>query len=327
MAFRGALPLLSFTILNSNSVAQDRIGMSKASFLNVFRNIGYGTRLVSLRAEVVRSEKGSIMKATILILAVSFGLFGCQEALLIDTTPPSSPKGIFATALDNAVELTWDPNPEPDVAGYGVWVSDRYDGTYRLIASTTRLRFTDVGVRNGVRVYYALTAYDFEGNESELSRDVVYATPRPEGYGVRINDYRTSPNTAGYDFSTYSVGKYNDDYTDVFFEYSNGRYYLNVWNDTDIRDMGYTNSLYDVYEAPSGGWSPTKSVLAIPGHTYVIWTWDDHYAKLRVRQVDSYTLRFDWAYQVAPGNRDLKRQRSPDGQRKLDRGAPLDFGR
>ncbi|MBI3112248.1 MAG: hypothetical protein HYZ01_11815 [Ignavibacteriales bacterium] len=263
------------------------------------------------------------MKTLLIILTASVLAAGCQEAFLVDTTPPVPPRNIWATALDNAIELTWDANPEPDVAGYSVWVSDRYDGEYTLIASTSRLIFTDTNLQNGVRMYYAITAYDFEGNESDLSRDVVYATPRPEGYGIRLNDYRTSPNTGGYDFSTYSVGKFNDDFTDVFFEYFEGRLYFNVWDDTDIQDMGYTSSLYDIYEAPEDGWAPSRSVQVIPGHTYVIWTWDDHYAKIRVREVDSYTVRFDWAYQVAPGNPDLKKQLPKDGKRNIDRTNPI----
>ncbi|MEX0736096.1 MAG: hypothetical protein WD182_01545 [Bacteroidota bacterium] len=263
------------------------------------------------------------MKTLIIILMTSVLAAGCSEAFLVDTTPPMPPRDIFATGLDNAIELTWEANPEPDVAGYSVWVSDRYDGKYTLIASTGRLSFIDSRVQNGVRTFYAVTAYDFEGNESDLSRDIVYATPRPEGYGIRLNDFRTSPNTAGYDFSTYSVGKFNDEYTDLFFENFEGRLYLNVWDDTDIRDMGYTSSLYDIYEAPEGGWAPSRSVEVIPGHTYVVWTWDDHYAKIRVREQDGYTVKFDWAYQVAPGNPDLKKQPPSDGKRNLDRSDPV----
>ena len=263
------------------------------------------------------------MKAILLSLTASLIFLGCTEDFLLDRTPPAPPQGILATPLDNGVQLTWIANTEPDVAGYNVWFSDQYDGKYTFLASTTRLELLDGGARNGVRTYYAISAYDFEENESNLSRDVVYATPRPEGYGTRISDYRTLPGAAGYDFSTYSVGRYDDDFTDLFFEHYNGRFYLNVWDDTDLQDMGYTRSLYDIVEAPSGGWTPSKLAEAIPGHTYVIWTWDDNYAKVRVREVSSSRVTFDWAYQVATGNPDLKRQ-NPDGnQRKVGRRAPL----
>ena len=32
----------------------------------------------------------------------------------------------------------------------------------------------------------AVAAYDFNGNESELSYDVIYSTPRPEGFNQPI---------------------------------------------------------------------------------------------------------------------------------------------
>ena len=255
------------------------------------------------------------MKRILLLAFAASAFVGCHKTYVIDTTPPTPPQGIMAVAMDGAVELSWYDNTEPDLAGYNVWISDRYDGEYEMLGSTGRTSYVDHGAKNGVRTYYAVTAYDFEGNESDLSRDVVYATPRPEGYGVRINDYRTAPLLAGYDFSTYTVGRYNDDYTDVFFEHFNGRFYLLVWDDTDIQDMGYTGSLYDIATAPSAGWSPSRTVEAIEGHTYVIWTWDDHYAKVRVREVTSTYVKFDWAYQTALGNPELKRIATNNGKR------------
>jgi hypothetical protein len=251
-----------------------------------------------------------------LVLIASL-MIGCHNSFYIDTTPPSPPQAIMAVALDNAVELTWLINSERDVAGYKVWVSDRFDGRYVVLGSVNSAKYVDYGARNGTRSYYGVTAYDYDGNESELSTDLVYATPRPEGYGTKLNDYHAAPNLAGYDFSTYSVGDYKDDFTDLFFESSNGRYYLNVWDDSDVQDMGYSTSLYDIAGAPSAGWSPSKSVEAIPGHTYVIWTWDDHFAKVRVREVTALRVTFDWAYQVAASNPDLKRQMTPDGSRTL----------
>ena len=278
------------------------------------RALSFGVTRVALHAE-------EHMKSLLVLIAAALTLIGCHEHFIIDTTPPAPPQGVFAVAKDNAVELSWLRNTEPDVEGYSVWVSDRFDGKYSMIGSTQNTSFLDYEATNGVRQYYGVTAYDYEGNESDLSRDVVYATPRPEGYGVRLDDCRTSPNTGGYDFSTYSIGKYNDDYTDVFFESYNGRFYLNVWDDTDIQDMGFTRSLDDIAEAPSEGWAPSRSVEAIVGHTYVIWTWDDHYAKVRVRDVTPFRVTIDWAYQTAPKNPELKRNKTTEGHRDLQRKA------
>jgi hypothetical protein len=255
------------------------------------------------------------MKNIGLILITTL-MIGCRHGLYVDSTPPSPPQGIQAVALNNAVELTWLRNPERDVAGYKVWVSDRYDGKYQVLGSVAAPNFMDYGASNGNRSYYGVTAYDFDGNESELSTDVVYATPRPEGFGTKLSEFHASPGLAGYDFSSYSVGDYTDDFTDLFYESASGRLYLDVWDDTDIQDMGFTKSLYEIASAPSGGWSPSRSVEAIVGHTYIIWTWDDHFAKVRVREVTASRVTFDWAYQVAKSNPELKRTLPKDGTRK-----------
>jgi hypothetical protein len=259
------------------------------------------------------------MPRYIIILFFGATFLGCSSWIEVDITAPSAPRGLRTLALDNAVELRWISNTEHDLAGYKVWVAGRYDGRYELIGRTTSTIFTDYNARNGSTYYYGVTAYDFDGNESEMSTDMAYATPRPEGYGVTLTSYRSVPNSAGYDFSTYSVGPYDDDYTDVFFEHFNGRFYLNVWNDTDIQDMGFTRSIDEIRVAPANGWSPSRSVEAIVGHTYVIWTWDDHYAKVRVVSVSSSQVRFDWAYQTMRGNPELKRAIPPDGKRDVNR--------
>ncbi|MEK6571537.1 MAG: hypothetical protein AABZ61_09215, partial [Bacteroidota bacterium] len=147
--------------------------------------------------------------------------------------------------------------------------------------------------------------------------DALGATPRPEGRDVALLDYRSNPNGSGYDFSTYSIGLYNDKYTDIFFEYSNSIPYMDVWDDSDIQDMGYTGSLDEIRVAPESGWAPTKDVRLITGHTYLVWTWDDHFAKFRVLSVLPQRVVFDWAYQLQEGNPFLKhntRQLAERGQ-------------
>ena len=263
------------------------------------------------------------MNSKLYLTACSVILFaGCEgNVFRPDLTPPSAPRGIYTETGDNLVELFWIDNPEQDVAGYNVFVSSSYSGQYQLIASTAQPHFVDNGVNNGITYYYAVTAYDYSANESELSRDVVYDTPRPEGYNVLLNDYRTRPDLAGYDFSTYSVGPYNDRYSDVFFEYFGGSYYMNVWEDSDIQDMGYTTSLYEIRYAPTSGWSPTKDVGLIVGHTYAVWTWDNHFAKFRVTGLSPSRVVFDWTYQLQQGNTRLKPAFFSERNPELGRGA------
>ena len=260
-----------------------------------------------------------VMKTlTKILLSTLFGgiifLTGCDKVNnYYDTTPPAPPKNISSVTGDNRVDIFWDYNTESDVAGYNVYYAFSYNGKYTLIGSTQNDSYVDYGAKNGVTYYYAVTAYDYDGNESELSKDEVYDTPRPEGFNQAINDYIRFPNNAGYDFSKYLVLPYDDKYTDFFFENYNGTFYLNVWDDSDIQDMGATRDIWDISNAPTGGWVPLKQgenikyTPAIIGHTYVIWTWDNHYAKVRVKNITSERVVFDWAYQLVEGNRELKR--------------------
>jgi hypothetical protein len=243
--------------------------------------------------------------STVLLLGLAAA--GCHERIVgVDITPPSAPRGISSAPGDGLIEIYWIENPEPDVAGYNVYASNELEGRYQLLGSTSGTHFVDKNIQNGKTYYYAVSAYDYDGNESALSRDIVYDTPRPEGFNVRLLNYRSVPDKAGYDFSSYSVGPYDDEYTDIFFEYYGGTYYLDVWEDSDIQDMGYTASLYEITQAPTSGWSPSKDVLLILGHTYVVRTWDNHYAKVRITSLEATSVVFDWAYQLQQDNTRLK---------------------
>ena len=238
----------------------------------------------------------------LLLLSIIF-IIGCKERILApDMTPPVSPSGLYTFPGDGAVEVHWAPNPEMDIAGYNVYSGTALRGKYDLVGTTRQNYFIDSPLHDGVTYYYTVTAYDHNGNESAPGFEIVYDTPRPEGYGIRLYDYISSPDAAGYDFSSNTVGPYDDKYADMFYEYSNGRFYMDVWKDSDIQDMGFTNSLYTVGDAPEGGWSPTKDVPLIVGHTYVVWTWDNHFAKFRVLQLSTAKVVFDWVYQLQEGN-------------------------
>ncbi|MFC2103097.1 hypothetical protein ACFLSS_01590 [Bacteroidota bacterium] len=236
-----------------------------------------------------------------------------------DFTPPAIPKDIVMLNGDDRVDLFWRANSESDLAGYNIYVSDSYDGRYLNIGSSIYNNFADYDAVNGETYYYAVTSYDYNGNESELSFDVIYATPRPEGYNQSIFDYREFPNNSGYSFSKYSVFPFDDSNTDFFFENFEDDFYLNVWDDTDIQDMGSTVDIYDVEYAPVSGWSTTKDAVAVVGHTYVIWTWNNHFAKIRISEITPQRVVFDWAYQLVEGEPLLKGTRTSEIRGPLTR--------
>ena len=167
-----------------------------------------------------------------------------------------------AEASDAAVYIFWRPNTEPDLAGYNVFASTEYDGRYELIGSTGIPEFLDAGARNGVTFYYAVTAFDVNGNESPLSVDQVSGTARPEGYNLILSDFRSFPRTAGYDFSAEAIVPFDDGASDMYYEVYDGEGWMNVRTDTDIRDMGPTASLQAVKVAPASGWSASRTTRA-----------------------------------------------------------------
>ncbi len=259
----------------------------------------------------------SFIRIVAIMLVTTFLFSGCKDfKSYYDNVPPAPPRNVKTFVGDNMVEITWSYNTERDIAGYNVYYSDSYWGEYVLIGSTEYNSYVDYEAENGVKYYYAVAAYDYNGNESELSYDEVYGVARPEGINQKMYDYNRFPEISGYDFSEYAVVPFDensDQFTaDMFFENYDGVLYINVWEDTDIQDMGYTSDLYEITEAPLSGWVPlnegenVKYVEAVAGHTYVIWTWDNHFAKIRIKDINGERMIFDWAYQLLEGEPQLK---------------------
>lgn len=256
------------------------------------------------------------MKKTIFLLVLGmtavFIIQSCSDDVYLvrsDDTPPSVPKGVYSITGDEAVYLVWEPNDERDLAGYRVYRStDPGSNKFYHLATVHAASYIDYDVKNGHSYEYAITAFDHYGNESNTSL-IAWDTPRPEGKGEIIHDYHRYPHAAGYDFSEYEVTDWEKSRADIYLDYDDyyGVYFLCVTDDTtDIQDFGYTENLDDVSYSPSEGWSNVGWVEVIAGHTYIIWTRDDHYAKLRVTDFTySYGIAFDWAYQVDEGNREL----------------------
>ena len=252
--------------------------------------------------------KRKISLAVLILGAVM--IVGCEDERCCfrpDYEPPAMPRGVTSVTGDQTVYLFWYPNTEHDLAGYNIYVGSEPEGYYTLIASTSSANFVDDGVENGHTYFYAISAYDYNGNESELSLDLVFDTPRPEGWGARLWDFHIFPKDAGYDFSAQLVVPYTDGRADIFFEVDNGIPFM--WRgsiNTDIQDFGYTDSIDDVDYAPESGWIQMDWLELVVGHTYIVWTKDNHFAKFRVAHIGNDVMTFDWAYQLDRGNPELK---------------------
>ncbi len=232
-----------------------------------------------------------------------------------DFEPPATPRGVISITGDGFVEILWYESDEVDLAGYAVYRSFQPSGTFDLIAEVAEGYYLDDAVQNGVTYYYAVAAYDYSGNESDLSPENVFDTPRPAGIDLLLYDMDYRSDLTGFDFSGRRIVGFDDPRADITVDYDNELdvFFIDVGNiDTDIQDFGYTDSMDDISYAPEYGWSDLGYVEAIPGHTYVLWTSDNHFAKFRVVGLNDNSLLLDWAYQIDQGNPELSRPQHPE---------------
>ena len=80
---------------------------------------------------------------------------------------------LFACTIAKAVSsvsLEWSPNTDPSVAGYNVYYG-RASGDYARLVTVTKPTAM-IAVKGSRTLYFAVTAYDTSGLESELSEEV-----------------------------------------------------------------------------------------------------------------------------------------------------------
>jgi hypothetical protein len=88
------------------------------------------------------------------------------------------------------VTLAWDPNQEPNLAGYRIYwgtATRQYDYSVNL-GNVTSYRFT--GLTEGQSYFITITAYDTRNNESGFSNEVIYSVPITDKDGDGLSDIR-----------------------------------------------------------------------------------------------------------------------------------------
>lgn len=234
-----------------------------------------------------------------------------DTVIITPNTPPYPPDGVFSVTGDGLVSIYWKPNWENDLAGYGVYRSGD-NIVFNLLADvpSNQTYYNDYDVTNGETWYYAVTAFDLVGFESDLSHEIVFDTPRPEGFGLVLADYLVQDDQSGYDFDTESRQASGLGTTDIYFGLEGAIPYLFTNSGVDIQDYGLID-LIDVDWAPWVGWAPSGRAEVIPDHSYIIRISDQghwNYAKVEVRSTTTQSVTLDWAYQpvldlpeLAPG--------------------------
>lgn len=87
-----------------------------------------------------------------------------------DTTPPTAPANLTATAAKRKITLAWTASTDNvGVTGYQIWRAASPTGTFAQIATTTSTTYTNSGLTSGSTFYYYATAMDAAGNLSAAS--------------------------------------------------------------------------------------------------------------------------------------------------------------
>ncbi|MFQ5607321.1 MAG: hypothetical protein ACE5GA_05195 [Candidatus Zixiibacteriota bacterium] len=260
------------------------------------------------------SKLGAVSLVGIALFVVLF-TGACDDEIVtefveIDVAPPA-PQGVYTIRGDNMVTVNWLLVEAADFDRYRIYRgNDSLDGSvFNLVGESLVETFTDDPVSNGTRFYYAVTAVDQAGNESAQSAEYGGATPRRDGFNITLQVMDVNPNSSGFDLSAGNVVSFASATADFWIDRdAGGILYINA--DTlgvpsvgvgDIQDMGYTVDLDEIGAAPIpptiDGWSALKYYEVVDGHTYVIWTQDDRYAKVRVSSQTLTSVTFDYAYQ------------------------------
>jgi hypothetical protein len=94
-----------------------------------------------------------------------------------DVFPPAVPAGLNASPAPASIELTWERNTEPDLAGYRLYRAEGA-GEYERIAEVSQVpAYSDQKVERGKTYRYEVSAIDRSGNESARSAQVEASIP------------------------------------------------------------------------------------------------------------------------------------------------------
>ncbi len=280
---------------------------------------------------------GASFLTAALLLGGALFLEGCSDdtcVSCVDNTPPAVPTGVFSVTGDELVTVYWndlyyDVQPR-DLEGYVVYRSTQGPngpffplveiGWDEYFDSQTGLHwYDDTDVNNGTTYDYAVSSFDLAGNESELSFEEVFDTPRPEGFNMELVSFTVDPTRSGFDFSLLEDGRVNPtppttaDILVVYEDIGGGNLvpFVEVARPDNVRLQDYgTIPLLWVDWAPVGGFSESGKAELILGHSYIVEIIENptslNYAKFEVKSIGSNSVVIDWAYQPVNGSPELK---------------------
>jgi hypothetical protein len=191
------------------------------------------------------------------------------------TSAPSTPTGLTATASPQQVALSW--NASSSATSYNVKRSTTHGGPYTPIASPTLTNYTDSSLTGGTTYYYVASAVNATGesaNSSEVSATPATATatpPAPTGVSATagnqqvVLNWNASAGATSYHVKrgTASIGPYAQvaaptATTDTDTALTNGTTYYYVVS--AVNSAGESANSVQVSATPSSSSPPSASV-------------------------------------------------------------------
>jgi hypothetical protein len=150
------------------------------------------------------------------------------------------------------------------------------------------------------------------------------SAPQRKLIQAELDDCVENPQKAGYDFEGGNVVSCEDSTVDIYFSHApNDTTYFLVPQDTDIKDIGKRNSLSEVRGFRPRNWSPNHAVPIVAEHVYVVWTYQDDFYLVRVRDVRQDHVAFDWVWHsqlsrkvVAAAEKKAREKKEREAERK-----------
>ena len=103
---------------------------------------------------------------------------------------------LSASSRGQSVTLAWDPSTSPEVAGYNLYYGGASQTYTNMVAVGGATNATVSGLLPGARYFFAVTAIDISGLESDFSNEISYQVQGTQGVpGVLVvtaaNQWRT----------------------------------------------------------------------------------------------------------------------------------------
>ncbi|MBU0558677.1 MAG: T9SS type A sorting domain-containing protein, partial [Bacteroidetes bacterium] len=191
----------------------------------------------------------------------------------VDNLIPGAPKAFAGELGDMKVNLTWEESEDVDFKYFAVYRSTTQGSVPSTpYATTTDLKFVDNSVLSGTTYYYVMSAFDFNGNQSDYTQELPFTITSLEEISGTPTQFSLSqnypnpfnpttmikfglPEASNVKVTVYdAVGK---EVGVLVNEYLNSGYYNYSWNASNMATGVY------FYEMKAGNFTQVHKMLLV----------------------------------------------------------------